>query len=107
MRVFPNAERVQPAGETNYRPEHLYCKTYGRSLLSGYVDSYVPDVVLQGVPQMNFTHLWVEDLKRTVVVSGSDFATTTFNKLTPNNQNKAQHIGRTHPEISMYNWRHK
>jgi len=69
MRVFPTVERVSPTGDTNYRAEQLYSKTYGRSLLSGFSDTYVPDVVLQGAPQMTFMPSIIEDLKRSVNVT--------------------------------------
>ena len=68
IRVFPNSTVAPDTGNVRYRPEHMFSKTYGRSLLGGYSQRYAPDFILHGLPTMNFMEPLVDDLKLAVRV---------------------------------------
>ncbi|KAF9559196.1 Folliculin-interacting protein 1 [Mortierella alpina] len=44
----------------------LFCKSYGRSLMAPYVDRYMSDFALMGVPKFDFQHFMETDMRDTM-----------------------------------------
>ncbi|CAG8464876.1 4862_t:CDS:2 [Acaulospora colombiana] len=62
-------ESVSSPTETPHRADQLFVKSYGRSLMVGYCDTYMPDFVLMGLPKYDFQDSLETDLKESLQVT--------------------------------------
>ncbi len=57
-----------PSKKLPYRADELFVKSYGRSLMVGYCDTYMSDFVLMGLPKLDEFHELESDLKNSLLV---------------------------------------
>ena len=62
-RMIPDITQMQDGASTTERADTLYSKSYGRSLMATFCETYRPDFVLMGVPTDTFAHQVEADLK--------------------------------------------
>lgn len=61
----PNATTTSTSTSST-RIDRLYAKSYGRSLMASYCDTYKPDFVLMGIPTLPPTSVLDADLRSTL-----------------------------------------
>ncbi|CAG8557495.1 2959_t:CDS:10 [Acaulospora morrowiae] len=59
----PSLNREDDTSKIPHRADRLFAKSYGRSLMVGHCDKYMPDFVLMGLPQYDFQDALETDLK--------------------------------------------
>ncbi|KAF9186982.1 Folliculin-interacting protein 1 [Haplosporangium sp. Z 767] len=59
-------QQQQEAEEKVLPADILFCKSYGRSLMAPYVDRYMSDFALMGVPKFDFQHFMETDMRETM-----------------------------------------
>ncbi|KAG9304350.1 hypothetical protein G9A89_019912 [Geosiphon pyriformis] len=64
--ISTNSSIIENPIGSLYRADQLFVKSYGRSLMAGYCQSYMSDFVLMGLPQYNFQDILEADLKESV-----------------------------------------
>ncbi|CAO3564891.1 unnamed protein product [Mortierella alpina] len=60
------AKRNEGASDKILPADVLFCKSYGRSLMAPYVDRYMSDFALMGVPKFDFQHFMETDMRDTM-----------------------------------------
>ena len=64
-----NEDDDPPSRKLPYRADELFVKSYGRSLMVGYCDTYMSDFVLMGLPRLDeFQESLDIDLKNSLLV---------------------------------------
>ncbi|KAF9945917.1 Folliculin-interacting protein 1, partial [Mortierella alpina] len=60
------AKKNEEANDKILPADVLFCKSYGRSLMAPYVDRYMSDFALMGVPKFDFQHFMETDMRDTM-----------------------------------------
>lgn len=66
FRMIPDITQLKEDGIPTESAHQLYAKSYGRSLMVTYCETYKPDFVLMGVPTMLFMDQLVADMRSTL-----------------------------------------
>ncbi|GAB5592189.1 hypothetical protein Unana1_07089 [Umbelopsis nana] len=72
----PDITQAKESGVPSAAADELFAKSYGRSLMVGYCNSYKPDFVLMGLPNNSFIDALESDMRDTLTQYSLSNATT-------------------------------